>query len=93
VKIERKTTDGWLALDDEQIPETVKRCASHGDDQPDEPDQLIGLSVVTGQGRKLETAICPDCIVRALALYFGRNHVAAGGSVSDLSDESAVDDG
>ena len=81
MKIERKTGGGWLELaDDAPLPE----CASHGADQADEPDRLIGVTVITQQGRRLETAMCSDCIAAALALYWGREHVRRGGDVADL---------
>lgn len=86
MKLERRTADGWMEFSDDA---PVERCASHGDDQPEQTDRTIGLRVVTGAGRTLETGICGDCLTRALALYFGRQHVAAGGAVEDLADEDA----
>lgn len=83
-KIERRTSAGWLELL-EDAP--LERCASHGDDQPEQVDRTVGIVVVTSQGRKLESAMCGDCIARALALYWGRQHVAAGGEVSELADD------
>lgn len=81
MKIERKTTGGWLELREET---PLERCASHGDDRPEEPDLLIGIAVVTSQGRRFETAMCSDCIATALAHFWGAQHVREGGSVDDL---------
>lgn len=80
-KIERKTSGGWLELSDDA---PLERCASHGDDRPEEPDLLIGVTVVTSQGRRLQTAMCSDCIAAALAHFWGAQHVKDGGDVADL---------
>lgn len=85
-KIERATSGGWLEFC-EDAP--LERCASHRDDAPDPPDRLIGVNVVTSQGRRLETAMCSDCIATALAHFWGAQHVRDGGAVGDLR----VDDG
>jgi hypothetical protein len=79
--IERQTRAGTLGLYDA----AAGPCATC--DRTDTPALIAIIATVVGgehDGRRLETAICADCLAEALAIHFGRRHVQDGGDVDDL---------
>lgn len=72
--IDRATLNGRLQLEDDASLETCATCNA---------TSPIGVTVETG-GRRLRTAMCATCITEALAIFWGRRHVQAGGDVADL---------
>lgn len=85
--IERDTRGGSIVLY-ETAREGMDDCAFCAGDRTADGQAPIGLTVEVhtgeGAGRGLKTAICGDCLTRALAVQMGAAHVEGGGDVGDL---------
>lgn len=77
--VRRETASGGSVAFHDESPASVCAICERTD-----PMGIRCVAVVAFEARTLTTALCGTCLAEALAILFGRQHVADGGSVDDL---------